>query len=424
MKSTSSGRETASSLLLRDGTLWNGMRPETQPGVDILIQHGRIAAVAPAGQRRAQGNVAVMELDRRFVMPALIDMHVHLVWSGSPDPAEVVEREGEQLTTLRAMANAQAQLSAGVTAVRDLGGNWDIALTVSKAIDAGYLMGPLVIASGKTVIMTGGHDPFWGVPSDGPDAVLHAVRRQISLGAGVIKVAATGGVYGRPHGEEIGQSELTREELAVAVTEAHRFGLRVAAHALGREGIANAVSAGVDTIEHGTFLDDELIAEMQRRGTVLCPTLAIYRRIADGERYGIPAYAAAKAQRAVTAHRESFRMAREAGIPIIAGTDAGSCATPHPALIEELEVMREYGMPVEEVLAAATSTAARVLGQPALGTISPGQRADLLILDHNPLDDLSALRAPLRVLRSGRIVRDTSGPMPALVIAPSGESIR
>jgi imidazolonepropionase-like amidohydrolase len=389
------------SILLQDASLWDGVEPRVRTGIHVLVEGGQITRVTAGGLRGPEG-VPMFDLSGRYLMPGLIDMHVHLVWSGAPDPARVVNQEGEQLTTLRALANAQAELHAGITTVRDLGGNWDVALTVANAIDSGHVEGPQVVAAGKTIIMTGGHDPFWGIPSDSPDAVVAAVRRQVSLGARVIKVAATGGVYGRPHGEEIGQSELSLGELRVAADEAHRFGLKVAAHAVGREGIANAIRAGVDTIEHGNFLDEELIQEMLRRRTALCPTLAIYRRIAEGDTYGVPGYAVAKAQQAVDAHRRSFRMALESGVPIVAGTDAGSCATPHPALVAELETMLSYGMPVEAVLSAATSAAAQVLGRSQLGAIEPGRMADLLVSDASPLEDLSTLRSPALVLKSGR----------------------
>ncbi|HYY12650.1 MAG TPA: amidohydrolase family protein, partial [Kineosporiaceae bacterium] len=209
--------------------------------MDVVIDGPVIREVRPTSARVPGEDASIVELDGAFLMPGLIDMHVHLVWSGSPDPARVVEEEGAQLTTVRAVANLQAEVHAGITTVRDLGGNWDLPITLARA-----------------------------------------VRRQVSLGAGVIKVAATGGVYGRPEGEEIGQVELTYEELAAAASEAHRFGLRVAAHALGAEGIRNAVRAGIDTIEHGNFLDEALVAEMRQRGTALCPTLLIYRTIADG----------------------------------------------------------------------------------------------------------------------------------------------
>lgn len=391
-----------SRLVLRDCTLWDGTTDDVRSGVDVVLRDGVVHAVLPAGLHRAD-DAGELDLSGRFVMPGLVDMHVHLVWSGGSDPAATVATAGEHVTAMRAAANAVAELDAGITTVRDLGSNWDLAVTLAQAIDSGTLEGPTIVASGQTIIMTGGHDPFWGLASDGVDAIVRNVRRQASIGAGVIKVAATGGVYGRPHGEAIGQTELTYEELAAAASEAHRFGLRVAAHALGTEGIHNAVRAGIDTIEHGTFLSEEIVKMMQQRGTALCPTLHIYRAIAGRE--GVPAYAQAKARTAVDAHQESFRMALEAGIPIVAGTDAGSVLTPHPALIDELAVMREYGMSTAEALRAATSTAGAVLGREgAIGVVIPGAVADLLILEGNPLDDLETLREPYAVLRSGRIV--------------------
>src|SRR5262249_45374031 len=145
----------------------------------------------------------------------------------------------------------------------------------------GVFLGPRIVASGQTLIMTGGHDPFWGIMVDGADEALKAVRRQVYAGAGVIKISATGGVYGRASGEDVGQAELTSEEIEVICREARRFGLKVAAHAIGEEGIANAVHGGIDTIEHGHFLTPELAAEMARRGTVLIPTLHVYRQIAS-----------------------------------------------------------------------------------------------------------------------------------------------
>ena len=395
--------------ILYGAVLWDGVQPEPRSGLAVVVEGDRVVEVRPAERLSPRGH-EVIDLSGAFLLPGLIDMHVHLVWSGGSDPANVVASEGEQMTVVRAVANAVAQLEAGVTTVRDLGGNWDIPITVARAIERGYVRGPRVIAAGKTIIMTGGHDPFWGIPSDGPQAVLHAVRRQVSRGAGVIKVAATGGVYGRPEGEEIGQCELTEEELSVAAREAHRFGLRVAAHALGAEGIASAVRAGVDTIEHGIFLTEEILTEMRRRGTALCPTLLVYRTIAENRSGTIPAYAVHKARQAAEAHRESFRMAIATGIPIVAGTDAGSPDTPHPSLVEELELMREYGMAADQVLASATRVAADVLGRAAsIGTVEPGKVADLLAVDGDPLENLAHLRRVRCVLRAGTVVRSDDG---------------
>ncbi|MCM8748429.1 amidohydrolase family protein [Thermomicrobiaceae bacterium CFH 74404] len=395
-------------LVLHGAVVWDGVHPEPRSGLVVVVERDRIVDVGPA-DRFSPRDHQVIDLSGAFLMPGLIDMHVHLVWSGGSDPANVVASEGEQLTVIRAVENARAELEAGITTVRDLGGNWDIPLSVARAIERGYVCGPRVVACGQTIIMTGGHDPFWGIASDGPQAVLHAVRRQISLGARVIKVAATGGVYGRPEGEEVGQSELTEEELAVAAREAHRFGLRVAAHAIGADGIGNAVRAGVDTIEHGIYLTEELVAEMAARGTALCPTLLVYRTIAENRSGTIPAYAVHKARQAAYAHRSSFRMALDVGIPIVAGTDAGSPDTPHPSLVAELELMCEYGMAPDQALASATRVAADVLGLGAtLGTLEPGKRADLLVVDGNPLEELGQLRRVRCVLRSGALVSASS----------------
>jgi imidazolonepropionase-like amidohydrolase len=309
------------------------------------------------------------------------------------------------------VTNAREQLGAGVTTVRDLGSNWDIAITVARAVDRGVCEGPTVIASGRTVVMTGGHDPFWGIFSDGVDAVTRAVRQQVSAGAGVIKTAATGGVYGRPEGEAVGQSELSREELTALAAEAHRFGLRTAAHALGTEGIRNAVLAGVDTIEHGIFLTEEIVAAMRDRGTVLCPTLVTYRTLAEDPQGAIPDYAVAKARTVVDGHRESFAMALDAGVPMVAGTDAGACQLPHPALVDELLIMHEYGMPTAQALRTATAGAASALGRDdELGVVLPGARGDLVIIEEDPLADLSSLRRVWGVVRAGRGLGDMLAP--------------
>ncbi len=392
------------SVHLRDVMLWDGTLADPQPA-DVAIEDGLVTAVLPRGSTVGDDAV-VVDLYGAFVQPGLVDMHVHLVWSGGPDPATDVAAAGEQATTVRAYVNARAQLEGGITTVRDLGSNWDIAISTARSVDRGELDGPTIIASGRTVIMTGGHDPFWGIFSDGPDEVVRAVRHQAMIGAGVIKLAATGGVYGRPEGEAIGQSELTRQEMAAAVAEAHRRGLRVAAHAVGRDGIADAVAAGVDTLEHGNFLDEETVAAMASAGTALCPTLAIYQTIAQDVDGDIPTYASVKAKTAAAAHEQSFRMALEAGLDIVAGTDAGSCRTPHPALVDELVLMHAYGMAPGAVLRAATSTAGRVLGRDgAVGVVRPGAVADLLILDGDPFDDLAVLRSPRAVVRAGSPVR-------------------
>ena len=405
--------------LLRNALLWDGIASEPRPRRDVLVAGGAIAEIGSTDDTRRVDDARTIDLDGAFLMPGLIDMHVHLIWSGSPDPVSVVDNEGEQYTAMRSVANAQAHLRRGITTVRDVGSNWDIAITLARAIARGHIVGPRVVASGRTIIMTGGHDPFWGIECDGRDAVLRGVRTQVYAGAGVIKVAATGGVYGRPEGEEIGQSELTYDELLVAADEAHRFGLKVASHAVGARGILDSVRAGIDTIEHGIFLNEEIVIEMKKRGTAVTPTLIIYRTIADGASRGIPEYAVKKAKKATAAHRASFGMLMEAKIPILAGTDAGSCSAPHPWLLDELRAMHDYGLPLEGALRAATSNAAAALGKAhEIGTIEPGAQADLIVVGGNPFNGLDALEDVRFVISGGRIVVDaTAGQLETPILA-------
>lgn len=386
-------------LILRRANVWDGESTDLF-GADVTCENGRITSLDPAGSLRPTPQDEVVDVDGSALLPGLIDAHVHLVWSGGRDPADVVRREGEQLTVIRAAENARAQLHAGVTTVCDLGSNWDVAIAVANAVDRGYLRGPRIVAAGRTVAMTGGHDPFWVNACDGRDAIVRGVREQVFKGAGIIKTAATGGVYGRAHGEQVGASELTAEELAALTAEAHRRDLLVAAHALGAEGIGNAVEAGIDIIQHGVFLTEEIVAVMAKRGTVLCPTLAVYRTIAEGEG---PEYAAEKAGEVIHAHARSVHMAVAAGVPVIAGTDAGSPGMPHPSLQAEFSAMRDIGLPLIDILKSATSRVADALDISG-GRIAVGAPADLILVSGDPLTDPTLATNPWGVIREQRLV--------------------
>lgn len=390
-------------LILDNVAIFDGTGTGPRPGMRVEIAGGRIAEVAPAlGSGAADSRVVA--LDGATLLPGLIDLHVHVVWDGSADPVATNARDGEQLTVAKAVEHARRTLLGGITTVRDVGSVEDIAITVAHASAQNVFAGPRIIASGQTLIMTGGHDPFWGIMVDGVDEAVKAVRRQVYAGAGVIKLSATGGVYGRASGEDVGQAELSREEIEAICHEAHRFGLSVAAHAIGEEGIANAVDGGIDTIEHGHFLTPELAAEMARRGTALIPTLFVYRQIASMP--GIPAYAQEKARAIVERHRLAVRYAREAGVVIGAGTDAGSPLTPHPALVEELTCLVDAGLTPAEALRSATSDAAGILGMgDEIGTVAPGRTADLVAVGGDPTADLEALRDVRLVVKGGTVVR-------------------
>lgn len=396
-------------LLLRNALAWDG-DADAARGADVTCDDGVITRVDDVGAGpRATDDDVELDVNGAFLLPGLIDAHVHLVWSGGSDPVTLVDRDGEQLTVIRAAGHARAHLQNGITTVRDLGSNWDVAISVARAVDRGALDGPTVIASGKTVIMSGGHDPFWGVQADGVDAVTAAVRGQVHKGAGVIKTAATGGVYGQAEGEDVDDAELTYEELAALAVEAHRRGRKVAAHALGTQGIRNAVLAGVDTVEHGVFLTEDIVGEMRRRGTVLCPTVEVYRRIAAGTKSGgAPEYAARKAAAVVDGHRVSVEMALNAGVPVIAGTDAGAPGMPHPSLVDELEALVDYGLSPLDAVRAATSRAADALDRPRIGRIAPGYVADLVMVDPDPFTDVAALRHVWGVVRQQHVVRGSA----------------
>ena len=392
-------------LVLNDVALFDGTGAAPRPGLRVELAGGRIARVAPAlPQGATAAGARLIPLAGATLLPGLIDLHVHLVWDGGPDPAATNAADGAHLTVVKAVEHARRTLRAGITTVRDVGSVRDIAIAVARAVEQGVFPGPRIVAAGQTLIMTGGHDPFWGLPVDGPAEALKGVRRQVAAGAGVIKLSATGGVYGRAVGEAVGQAELDREEIAAICREAHKFGLRVAAHAIGEAGIANAVHGGVDTIEHGHFLTPALAGEMARRGAALVPTLFVYRQIAS--RPGVPAYAREKAAAIVERHRQAVEIARAVGVVIGAGTDAGSPETPHPSLVEELACLVNAGLTPAEALVTATSAAARVLGLgDRLGTVAPGMVADLVAVAGDPTADGGCLGQVRLVVRDGVVVR-------------------
>ena len=309
-------------------------------------------------------------------------------------------------TVLRAAVHARATVEAGVTTVRDLGGREYAELAVRTAIEQGLVPGPRIIAAGKAVCMTGGHGAWIGREADGPAEIRKAVRDQLRAGADVIKVIATGGVM--TAGVEPGAAQLGLDELRAAVEEARRAGRRVAAHAQGTQGIADAVSAGVASVEHGIFLTEELVARMRAAGTALVATLVAAERIASaGADSGVPDWMVAKSRAVVEHHVRSFRLACRAGVPIAAGSDAGTPLNPHGSLLPELALMARHGLRPLECLQAATGSAAALLGLgERIGRIAPGYDADLLAVEGDPAEDLDALARVRLVIARGRVVLD------------------
>lgn len=365
----------------------------------VVVEDGRIASVGPA--RGLSPNTEAVDLGDVTLMPGLVDAHVHLVWDASAKPHEVVERESRALTVLRCAKNAALHLRAGVTTVRDLGATDGLSIDVARAVELGLLPGPRVVAAGRAIAMTGGHGWFLGREADGADAVRRAAREEMKAGAACIKLMASGGVYG--HAEEPGSSQLTPEEMRAGVEEAHKAGRRVAAHAYSTAAIGNALEAGVDSIEHGSFLDRDTAEMMRETGTWLVPTMSVYAAMSEkGPELGAPEYIQRKTAEVLEASRRAFRLALDAGVPMAAGTDCGAPGHPHGTLREELKLMVEAGATPQQALKFGTSGAARLLGLGnELGTLGPGKRADVLAVGGDPLRDIHALDEVRLVLRDG-----------------------
>ena len=365
----------------------------------VVVEDGRIASVGPA--RGLSPNTEAVDLGDVTLMPGLVDAHVHLVWDTSAKPHEVVERESRALTVLRCAKNAVLHLRAGVTTVRDLGATDGLSIDVARAVELGLLPGPRVVAAGRAIAMTGGHGWFLGREADGADAVRRAAREEMKAGAACIKLMASGGVYG--HAEEPGSPQLTPEEMRAGVEEAHKAGRRVAAHAYSTAAISNALEAGVDSIEHGSFLDRDTAEMMRETGTWLVPTMSVYAAMSEkGPELGAPEYIQRKTAEVLEASRRAFRLALDAGVPMAAGTDCGAPGHPHGTLREELKLMVEAGATPQQALKFGTSGAARLLGLgDELGTLGPGKRADVLAVGGDPLRDIHALDEVRLVLRDG-----------------------
>jgi len=379
----------------------DGTGSTARADVAIVIEDGRIAAIDRArSSKQTSDETHVVDGGSLTAIPGLINLHAHLDSMCGPDFAVAARTATEAGSSLAAAHNASLTVRSGVTTVRDLGNPFGVAIAVRDAIDRGLLVGPRVHAAGKIVCMTGGHGWFIGIESDGPHEMRKAVRENLKAGADCIKVIATGGVLSP--GVEVGHSQLDVEELTVAVDVAHRAGRRVAAHAIGAAGVKNALRAGVDTIEHGCYLDHEAIQLFQSTNAVYVPTLSAphWLRLHLDE---LPPYAARKTNELYEAHRESFKAALKAGVRIAAGTDAGTPFNHHDAFAHELLLMTELGMSAEDALVSATSGAAGALGLDGeFGSLAAGLSADIVLVDGDPRTDVRSLQRVRMVFARGR----------------------
>src|SRR6185437_5968932 len=341
------------------------------------------------------------------------DCHVHLTSSGDPNELASGANEPLPIRAWRAADYARKTLQAGVTTVRDLGAADRLNIHLATAVDDGLLDGPTVLAAGLGVTMTGGHGHgFIAREADGPDDVRKAVREQLRAGARAIKLFASGGVM--TPGVDPRSASLTEDEMRAGVEEAHKAFRTVAAHAQATEGIKNAVRAGVDSIEHGVWIDDEAAGLMLEHGTTLVPTLTAPFLIASGGlAAGIPAYMVDKAHQVLADHVASYKCVLAAGVKVAMGTDQGTPLSRPGENAQEILRMAEHGLSPAAAILAATRWAARLLQiEGECGDLRPGLRADILVLKQDPLTRLSAVAedaAIAAVVKGGNVVRHTAG---------------
>lgn len=396
-------------LLLAGGFVFDSESRAFRAGVDVLCRDGLIAALgSDLGQ--AVGR-RVLDCRGRYLIPGLIDCHVHMTSAGDPDEMTASQHEPLALRAWAAAGYARRTLAAGVTTVRDMGAADRLNVDLARAIEAGLVEGPTVLATGLGVTMTGGHGHgFLAREADGPDEVRKAVREQLRAGARAIKLFASGGVM--TPGVDPRSPSFTEAELAAGVEEAHKAFRVVGAHAQAAEGIKNAIRAGVDSIEHGVWLDDEAIALMCERQTYLVPTLTAPHHIAKGgAEAGIPAYMVEKAEQVREDHIASYQRALRAGVRVAMGTDQGTPLNRPGENAQEVLRMAEHGLSPAAAILAATAWAADLLRLPA-GRIEPGLSADVVALATDPLADLGAIARTNEfhaVLRRGETLRRARG---------------
>lgn len=404
-------------IAIENGLLWSGTGGSYSPGL-LYIERGKVSYagdyrgdIVPSGTTRI--NAA-----GRAVLPGLVDCHVHLTTNSnsrqvlSSDVFRGQKSNPEKL--LHGYRNSLRALRAGFTTLRCMGHRGVGETDLRDMIVDGLIVGPNLVVAPWWITMTNGHGDLFYPPytprlewdtADGVDACRELVRLQARSGADFIKVMASGGMS---KGEKPHWPNYTVAELTAIVDEAHDMDLRVAAHAVSLEGIRRSIEAGVDSIEHGSYLDEECAAEMARRGTFLVPTMAFNDWCQrEGTERGLTASGVDGLRDAHDRTIEAFEIARSAGVKIAMGTDSSGSLCPFGSHFRELELYSEFGMSATEALATATATASELIDRPDLGSLRPGSIGDALIVDQNVLADVSALRSGVHsVVRGGRDVTD------------------
>jgi len=390
----------------------------------IIIENGLVSNIKdgflnPEQLGYAEDSVRMIDLSKKFVLPGLIDMHTHITGERDPNrnPHEWLTLNDEDFA-LEAIPYLKVTLEAGFTTIRNLGASYTNINALKRAIEKGTIDGPRIIASTGAISATGGHGDFHGYRSeiynafeknagicDGSDDCRRAVRAMVKQGADIIKVTATGGVLSNTSAG-VGQ-QLTDDELRAIVETAHSLGRKVAAHAHSADGINAALKAGVNSIEHGSYLNEESVMLFKKTNAYLVPTLLAGVHMGEESEINdqIPPFIVDKINQVIPVVEESFRRAVKGNVKIAFGTDSG--VSKHGTNAREFELMVKYGMSPEESIKSATVNAADLLGMyDKIGSIEKGKIADIIAVDDDPLTDISILLEVQFVMKSGIIIKN------------------
>ncbi len=372
------------------------------PSCYMTVENGLIKEI---GSMTAESVMqSGIDLKGSVVMPGMFNLHIHALSTPIANPASLNSEDPSKIA-MRGFRHLQQHLKSGVTFVRDMNGRRQVEVGLRDAIRDGIVIGPEYYVAGQCLTMTGGHGSNTGRECDGPVDCMKAAREQLKRGVDFVKLMATGGVMSPGMNED--ESQLEEDEMAAAIREAHKAGKKTAVHAHGATGIKNAVRAGIDSVEHGSYIDDECIEMMLRRNTAYVPTLAVdYFLFKDGNERNVAKYAVEKAKRAHEHHVKGFLKAWNAGVLIGTGTDAGTPYNPHYGTYMELVLMAELGLDPMDVIAAGTINSAKIAGVDEwCGSLSIGKKANFIVLENNPLKNIHFLKDVKEVYLNGRLVK-------------------
>lgn len=403
------------------GRLFDAASENVRESQVIVIEGERIKSVGSAASITIPSGANVIDLSKATVLPGLIDCHTHL-GSRADRYDEIFDFKLTPFdNAFSAVVNSRKTLEAGFTSVRDVGSPPFLAVDLRNAINEGYIPGPRVVASGPGISITGGHGDLnnyspqtrvtmfpeerdFGI-ADGPDEIRHTIRAQAKYGVDVIKILATGGVLSK--GDKPGAPQYTLEELKVAAETAHMTGRKIAAHAHGAEGIKNAIIAGIDSIEHGSLVDEEGIRLAKQHGTYF--VMDIYNDdyiLNEAPKFGLSQEKIDKERMVGRLQRENFEKAFKAGVKMAFGTDAG--VYPHGDNAKQFFYMVKYGMTPAQAIRAATYSGADLIGRlPDVGTLEAGKFADIIAVDADPMADVRSLEHVSFVMKGGVVFKDS-----------------